>query len=69
MARLVKLVPAREGLSFPMPNGLDFPEDGIVADADDLFWARRILDEDVVIAEEPAAEDAASAAEPAKKRK
>jgi hypothetical protein len=52
---LARVIPAREGLTFPMPNGLDLPPDGIDVDIDDLFWRRRLLDGDVIEAATPAA--------------
>lgn len=68
MARLARVVPAREGLTFPMPNGLDLPPEGADVDIHDLFWRRRLLEGDVrEVKQAPAPAPADSA--PAKKTK
>jgi len=58
---LARVIPAREGLTFPMPNGLDLPAEGLDVDIDDLFWRRRLADGDVIVAAAPAAPAVADA--------
>jgi hypothetical protein len=66
---LARVIPAREGLTFPMPNGLDLPAEGIDVDIDDLFWRRRLLDGDVILRDGKEAPAAPAAAAEARKAK
>lgn len=66
---LARVIPAREGLTFPMPNGLDLPAEGLDVDIDELFWRRRLADGDVILRDgkeaSPAPAPPSPAAQPA----
>jgi hypothetical protein len=66
---LTRVIPAREGLTFPMPNGLDLPAEGLDVDIDELFWRRRLADGDVILRDGKEVPPASAPAAEARKAK